>query len=153
MKLGNTILREQPLFLAPMEDITDPSFRYVCKMFGADFMYTEFISSDGLIRDGRSSVKKLELFDYERPIGIQLYGHLTESMVDAALRAEEANPDVIDLNFGCPVRKIAARGAGAGMLQNIPLMTEMTSAIIRAVKIPVTVKPLRINQALQFSGM
>ncbi|MDD3735623.1 MAG: tRNA dihydrouridine synthase DusB [Bacteroidales bacterium] len=140
MKLGNTILRERPLFLAPMEDITDPSFRYVCKMFGADFMYTEFISSDGLIRDGRSSVKKLDLFDYERPIGIQLYGHIIESMVDAALRAEEAGPDLIDLNFGCPVRKIATRGAGAGMLQNIPLMIEMTTAIVKAVKIPVTVK-------------
>ncbi len=140
LKLGNTILREQPLFLAPMEDITDPSFRYVCKMFGADFMYTEFISSDGLIRDGRSSVKKLDLFDYERPIGIQLYGHIIESMVDAALMAEAAGPDIIDINFGCPVRKIAARGAGAGMLQNIPLMIEMTSAIVRAVKIPVTVK-------------
>jgi nifR3 family TIM-barrel protein len=138
--LGNTILREQPLFLAPMEDITDPSFRYVCKMFGADFMYTEFISSDGLIRDGKSSVKKLDLFDYERPIGIQLYGHITDSMVEAAIRAEEARPDIIDLNFGCPVRKIAARGAGAGMLQNIPLMIEMTSAIVRAVKTPVSVK-------------
>jgi nifR3 family TIM-barrel protein len=140
LKLGNTILREQPLFLAPMEEITDPSFRYVCKMFGADFMYTEFISSDGLIRDGRSSVKKLDLFDYERPIGIQLYGHIIESMVDAALMAEAAGPDIIDINFGCPVRKIAARGAGAGMLLNIPLMIEMTSAIVRAVKIPVTVK-------------
>lgn len=123
-----------------MEDITDPSFRYICKMFGADFMYTEFISSDGLIRDGKSSVKKLDLFDYERPIGIQLYGHIIESMVDAAHRAREANPDLIDLNFGCPVRKIAARGAGAGMLQNIPLMIEMTSAIVRTVDLPVTVK-------------
>ncbi|MDZ7633761.1 MAG: tRNA dihydrouridine synthase DusB [Bacteroidales bacterium] len=140
MKLGNTILRGHPLFLAPMEDITDPSFRYICKMFGADFMYTEFISSDGLIRDGKSSVKKLDLFDYERPIGIQLYGHIIDSMVDAALRAEEAQPDLIDLNFGCPVRKIASRGAGAGMLQNIPLMIEMTTAIVKAVKIPVTVK-------------
>ncbi len=140
MKLGNTILREQPLFLAPMEDITDPSFRYVCKMFGADFMFTEFISSDGLIRDGKSSVKKLDLFDYERPIGIQLYGHIIESMVDAAVMASEAKPDVIDLNFGCPVKKIAVRGAGAGMLQNIPLMIEMTSAIVKAVSIPVTVK-------------
>ena len=140
MQLGNTILRDQPLFLAPMEDITDPSFRYVCKMFGADFMYTEFISSDGLIRDGRKSVKKLDLFDYERPIGIQLYGHIIDSMVEAALRAGEAEPDLIDLNFGCPVRKIAARGAGAGMLQNFSLMIEMTSAIVRAVKIPVTVK-------------
>ena len=140
MKLGNTILREQPLFLAPMEDITDPSFRYVCKMFGADFMFTEFISSDGLIRDGKSSVKKLDLFDYERPIGIQLYGHIIESMVDAAVMASEAKPDIIDINFGCPVKKIAIRGAGAGMLQNIPLMIEMTSAIVKAVNIPVTVK-------------
>lgn len=140
MKLGNTILRDRPLFLAPMEDITDPSFRYVCKMFGADFMYTEFISSDGLIREGRSSIKKLDLFDYERPIGIQLYGHLKESMVEAALMAREAKPDLIDLNFGCPVRKIAARGAGAGMLQNIPLMTEITTAVVKAVDIPVTVK-------------
>jgi nifR3 family TIM-barrel protein len=123
-----------------MEDITDPSFRYVCKMFGADFMFTEFISSDGLIRDGKSSVKKLDLFDYERPIGIQLYGHIIESMVDAAVMASEAKPDVIDLNFGCPVKKIAVRGAGAGMLQNIPLMIEMTSAIVKAVSIPVTVK-------------
>jgi len=140
LKLGNTILREQPLFLAPMEDITDPSFRYVCKMFGADFMYTEFISSEGLISDGKSSVKKLDLFEYERPIGIQLYGHIIDSMVDAALRAEEAQPDLLDLNFGCPVKKIANRGAGAGMMQNIPLMIEMTSAIVRAVSVPVTVK-------------
>jgi nifR3 family TIM-barrel protein len=123
-----------------MEDITDPSFRYVCKMFGADFMFTEFISSDGLIRDGKSSVKKLNLFDYERPIGIQLYGHIIESMVDAAVMASEAKPDIIDINFGCPVKKIAVRGAGAGMLQNIPLMIEMTSAIVKAVSIPVTVK-------------
>jgi tRNA-dihydrouridine synthase B len=140
LKLGNTILRELPLFLAPMEDITDPSFRYVCKMFGADFMFTEFISSDGLIRDGKSSIKKLDLFDYERPIGIQLYGHSIDSMVDAAVMASEAKPDLIDLNFGCPVKKIAIRGAGAGMLQNIPLMIEMTSAIVKAVNIPVTVK-------------
>ncbi len=140
MKLGNTILRARPLFLAPMEDITDPSFRYICKMFGADFMYTEFISSDGLIRDGKSSVKKLDLFDYERPIGIQLYGHIIESMVEAAQIAREAGPDIIDINYGCPVRKIATRGAGAGMLQNIPLMLEMTSAIVKAVDIPVTVK-------------
>jgi tRNA-dihydrouridine synthase B len=123
-----------------MEDITDPSFRYVCKMFGADFMFTEFISSDGLIRDGKSSVKKLDLFDYERPIGIQLYGHTLDSMVDAAVMASEAKPDLIDLNFGCPVKKIAVRGAGAGMLRNIPLMIEMTSAIVKAVNIPVTVK-------------
>jgi len=140
VKLGNTILRARPLFLAPMEDITDPSFRYICKMFGADFMYTEFISSDGLIRDGKSSVKKLDLFDYERPIGIQLYGHILESMVEAAQIAREAGPEIIDINYGCPVRKIATRGAGAGMLQNIPLMLAMTSAIVKAVDIPVTVK-------------
>jgi tRNA-dihydrouridine synthase B len=123
-----------------MEDITDPSFRMVCKMHGADFMYTEFISSDGLIRDGAKSLKKLDIYDFERPIGIQLYGHLVEAMVEAAHIAEEANPELIDINFGCPVRKIANRGAGAGMLLNIPLMIEMTTAIVKAVKLPVTVK-------------
>ena len=131
---------EFPLFLAPMEDITDPSFRMICKYNGADFMYTEFISSDGLIRDGRKSVKKLDIYESERPIGIQLYGHLVDSMVEAALIAEESGPELIDLNFGCPVKKIANRGAGAGMMRNIPLMLEMTSAIVRAVKVPVTVK-------------
>ena len=123
-----------------MEDITDPSFRMVCKMNGADFMYTEFISSDGLIRDGEKSVRKLDIYDFERPIGIQLYGHLTDAMVEAAYIAEEARPELIDINFGCPVRKIANRGAGAGMLRNIPLMLEMTEAIVKAVNLPVTVK-------------
>jgi tRNA-dihydrouridine synthase B len=140
LKIGNTILGEYPLFLAPMEDITDPSFRMICKMNGADFMYTEFVSSDGLIRDGQKSVKKLDIYDFERPIGIQLYGHLIDSMVEAALIAEQAKPELIDINFGCPVKKIANRGAGAGMLRNIPLMIEMTEAIVRAVKLPVTVK-------------
>jgi nifR3 family TIM-barrel protein len=140
LKIGNINIREYPLFLAPMEDITDPSFRMVCKMHGADFMYTEFISSDGLIRDGQKSVKKLNIYDYERPIGIQLYGHLIDAMVQAAHMAEEANPELIDINFGCPVKKIANRGAGAGMLRNIPLMIEMTEAIVKAVKLPVTVK-------------
>lgn len=140
MTIGNITLGEFPLFLAPMEDITDPSFRMVCKMNGADFMYTEFISSDGLIRDGEKSVRKLDIYDFERPIGIQLYGHLTEAMVEAALIAQEANPELIDINFGCPVRKIANRGAGAGMLRNIPLMIEMTKAIVDAVRLPVTVK-------------
>lgn len=140
MIIGNISLGERPLFLAPMEDITDPSFRMICKMNGADFMYTEFISSDGLIRDGEKSVKKLDIYDFERPIGIQLYGHLLDAMVEAAKIAEEANPELIDINFGCPVRKIANRGAGAGMLQNIPLMVEMTSAIVKAVSLPVTVK-------------
>lgn len=140
MKIGTTELRDRPLFLAPMEDITDPSFRSICKNFGADFMYTEFISSDGLIRDGAKSVKKLDIFDYERPIGIQLYGHLIDAMVEAAIIAEEASPDLIDINFGCPMKKIANRGAGAGMLRNIPLMIEMTEAIVKAVKLPVSVK-------------
>jgi tRNA-dihydrouridine synthase B len=123
-----------------MEDITDPSFRMVCKINGADVMYTEFISSDGLIRDGQKSLKKLAIYDFERPIGIQLYGHLTEAMVEAAYMAEEAGPELIDINFGCPVKKIANRGAGAGMLRNIPLMLQMTSAIVKAVSLPVTVK-------------
>ena len=140
MKIGDIFLGDRPLFLAPMEDITDPSFRMVCKKNGADFMYTEFVSSDGLIRDGQKSVKKLDIYDYERPIGIQLYGHLIDSMVEAALIAEEANPELIDINFGCPVKKIANRGAGAGMLRNIPLMIEMTEAIVKSVKLPVTVK-------------
>lgn len=140
MKIGNIDLGEQPLFLAPMEDITDPSFRYICKKFGADVMYTEFISSDGLIRDGAKSVKKLDIFDYERPIGIQLYGHLIESMVEAAHIAVASNPELIDINYGCPVRKIANRGAGSGMLKNLPLMMEMTRAIVEASPLPVTAK-------------
>jgi tRNA-dihydrouridine synthase B len=140
LTIGNFILPDFPLFLAPMEDITDPSFRMVCKMQGADVMYTEFISADGLIRDGEKSVRKLDIYDFERPIGIQLYGHLIDAMVEAAYMAEEARPELIDINFGCPVRKIAYRGAGAGMLKNIPLMLEMTKAIVDAVKLPVTVK-------------
>lgn len=123
-----------------MEDITDPSFRVICKRYGADFMYTEFISSDGLIREGEKSVKKLEIFDTERPIGIQLYGHLPDAMVEAAIIAEESKPDLIDINFGCPVKKIANRGAGAGMLRDIPLMVAMTKMIVKAVRLPVTVK-------------
>jgi nifR3 family TIM-barrel protein len=140
LKIGTISLGDYPLFLAPMEDITDPSFRMVCKSFGADFMFTEFISSDGLIREGEKSVKKLDIYDFERPIGIQLYGHLVDAMVEAAMIAEEANPELIDLNFGCPVKKIANRGAGAGMLRNIPLMEKITAAIVNAVKLPVTVK-------------
>jgi tRNA-dihydrouridine synthase B len=140
LKIGGLNIRDYPLFLAPMEDITDPSFRMVCKMFGADFMYTEFISSDGLIRDAEKSIKKLDIYDFERPIGVQLYGHLIEAMVEAAHIAEEAKPELIDINFGCPVKKIANRGAGAGMLRNIPLMVRMTEAIVKAVALPVTVK-------------
>jgi nifR3 family TIM-barrel protein len=123
-----------------MEDITDPSFRMICKMNGADMMYTEFISSDGLVRDGEKSVKKLDIYDFERPIGIQLYGHLLDAMVEAAHIAEAAGPELIDINFGCPVKKIANRGAGSGMFNNIPLMVEMTKAIVNAVSLPVTVK-------------
>lgn len=123
-----------------MEDITDPSFRMVCKQYGADFMYTEFISSDGLIRNGDKSVKKLEIYEFERPIGIQLYGHIIDAMTEAAVIAEEEKPELIDINFGCPVKKIANRGAGAGMLRNIPLMIQMTSAIVKSVTLPVTIK-------------
>ena len=140
MQIGSLNLGDKPLFLAPMEDVTDPSFRHICKHFGADMMYTEFVSSDGLIRDAQKTLKKLEIEGCERPIGIQIYGHLIDAMVRAAVIVEEAQPDVIDVNYGCPVRKIATRGAGAGMLCNVPLMVEMTSAIVKAVKIPVTVK-------------
>jgi tRNA-dihydrouridine synthase B len=140
LKIGNLEIKGQPLLLAPMEDLTDPPFRYICKQYGADMMYTEFISSDGLIRNGAKSVKKLEIFDYERPIGIQLYGHLIEPMVESTRIAEKSNPELIDINFGCPVRKIAKRGAGAGMMRDIPLMIEMTEAIVRATSLPVTVK-------------
>ena len=140
MKIGNTELGDKPLFLAPMEDITDPSFRSICKNYGADFMYTEFVSSDGLIRDGVKSLRKLNINDDERPIGIQIYGHITDSMVRAAQIAEAARPELIDINFGCPVKKIANRGAGSGMMKNVPLMVEMTGSIVRAVNLPVTVK-------------
>ncbi|MBO5711067.1 MAG: tRNA dihydrouridine synthase DusB, partial [Rikenellaceae bacterium] len=140
MKIDNIDLGEKPVMLAPMEDVTDPTFRYLCKMYGAQMMYTEFISADGLIRDGKKSLAKLTLFDYERPIGIQIYGHQIEPMVEAALVAEAAKPDLIDINFGCPVKKIANRGAGSGMMRDVPLMVEMTRRIVDAVKLPVTVK-------------
>ncbi len=139
-KIANIELGEKPLFLAPMEDVTDASFRYICKEYGADVLYTEFISSDGLIRNARKCREKLLIYNYERPIGIQLYGHLIDAMVESAKIAESFTPDFIDINFGCPVRKIANRGAGAGMLCNIPLMVEMTQSIVKAVKLPVTVK-------------
>ena len=140
MKIGNLELPDNALFLAPMEDVTDPSFRWVCKQFGADMLYTEFISADGLIRDGGKSVAKLNIYDYERPIGIQIYGNEIEPMVLAAKRAELANPNVIDINFGCPVKKIAGRGAGSGMMRDVPKMVEMTRQIVNAVNVPVTVK-------------
>ncbi len=140
MKIGNIILPEFPLLLAPMEDVSDPPFRYVCKLNGADVMYTEFISSEGLIRDAAKSVMKLDIFEYERPIGIQLFGSEIESMIEAAEIAEQAQPDLIDINYGCPVKAVACKGAGAALLQDIPKMVEMTEAIVKAVKLPVTVK-------------
>jgi nifR3 family TIM-barrel protein len=140
MKIADFDLGEKPLFLAPMENVTDASFRFICKEFGADMMYTEFISSDGLIRDAKSSLAKLEIFDYERPIGIQIYGHIPEAMVEAAKMAEQANPTLIDINFGCPVNKIANRGAGSGMMRYPDKMVEITRQVVQAVKLPVTVK-------------
>ena len=140
MKIGDIDLGSQPLFLAPMEDVTDPSFRYMCKRFGADVVTTEFISSDGLVRDAWKSLDKLRINDFERPVGIQIYGHLIEPMVEATRMAEAANPDFIDINFGCPMKKIAGRGAGSGMMRDVPLMVEMTRQIVQAVKKPVTVK-------------
>ena len=147
MKIGNLDLGEKPLFLAPMEDVTDASFRFVCKEFGADMMYTEFISSDGLIRDAKKSLDKLATYDYEAPIGIQIYGNIPEAMVDAAKMAENAaeiagghGADLVDINFGCPVSKIARRGAGSGMMREPDKMVEITRMVVDAVKLPVTVK-------------
>ena len=140
MKIGDIELGERPLFLAPMEDVTDASFRYICKEFGADVMYTEFVSSDGLIRDARKSLEKLKTFPYERPIGIQIYGHIPEAMVEAAKMAEGAQPSFIDINFGCPVNKIANRGAGSGMMRYPDKMVDITRRVVEAVKLPVTVK-------------
>ncbi len=147
MKIGNIDLGDKPLFLAPMEDVTDASFRFICKEFGADMMYTEFVSSDGLIRDAKKSLAKLETFDYEAPIGIQIYGNIPEAMVDAAVMAERAKElvgghgaDIVDINFGCPVNKIAKRGAGSGMMREPDKMVEITKMVVDAVKLPVTVK-------------
>ncbi len=140
MKIADMELGDRPLFLAPMEDVTDPSFRYMCKRFGADVVYTEFISADGLIRDAAKSLAKLRIDEAERPVGIQIYGNRIEPMVEAARMAEAANPDLIDINFGCPVKKIAGRGAGSGMMRDVPLMVEMTRQIVQAVHKPVTVK-------------
>ena len=131
---------DYPLFLAPMEDVTDPAFRLLCKRFGADRVYTEFINADALIRDIPQMCRKLKISDEERPVSIQIYGRNVESMVQAAKIVEQVSPDFIDLNFGCPVKKIAGKGAGAGLLQNIPLLLEITRQVVKAVKIPVTVK-------------
>ncbi len=140
MKIGNIELGNHPIFLAPMEDVTDPAFRLMCKRFGADMVYTEFISSDALIRLVNKTTQKLSICDEERPVAIQIYGRETEAMVGAAQIAEAACPDILDINFGCPVKKVAGKGAGSGMLQNVPKMLEITRAVVEAVKVPVTVK-------------
>ena len=140
MKIGNVEFGPRPVFLAPMEDVTDIGFRLLCKRFGASMVYTEFVSAEALIRDVKSTIQKLNISNEERPVGIQIYGRDVEAMIEAARIVEEAGPDVIDLNFGCPVKKVAGKGAGAGMLQNIPKMLEITRKVVDAVKLPVTVK-------------
>ncbi|UZR95740.1 tRNA dihydrouridine synthase DusB [Chondrinema litorale] len=140
VKIGNLEIGEFPLLLAPMEDVSDPPFRAVCKENGADLMYTEFISAEGLIRDAVKSVQKLDIYDYERPIGIQIFGEKIDSMREAAAIAENASPELIDINYGCPVKKVACKGAGAGILLDIPKMQKMTEEIVKQCKLPVTVK-------------
>ena len=140
MKIGNIDFGHHPLFLAPMEDVTDIGFRRLCKRFGAAMVYTEFVSAEALVRDVKTTVSKLHISDDERPVGIQIYGRDTDAMVEAARIVEQAGPDLIDLNFGCPVKKVAGKGAGAGMLQNIPKMLDITRRVVEAVRLPVTVK-------------
>lgn len=141
MQIGNIQFPDRPLFLAPMEDVTDIGFRMLCKKFGAQMVYTEFVSAEALVRSIKSTVNKLNVCDEERPVGIQIYGRDADSVVEAARIVEDqAHPDVIDLNFGCPVKKVAGKGAGAGMLQNIPLLLKITEDVVKAVKTPVTVK-------------
>ena len=140
VKIRNIELGEFPLLLAPMEDVSDPPFRALCKKHGADLMYTEFISSEGLIRDAAKSVQKLDIYEYERPVGIQIFGYDIDSMRKSAEIIEETNPDIIDINYGCPVKKVACKGAGAGLLQDIPKMVKMTEEIIKVTNLPVTVK-------------
>ena len=140
MKIADLEFGAYPVFLAPMEDVTDEAFRLLCKRYGADMVYTEFVSSDALIRDVNSTLRKLNIYEEERPVVIQIYGNEVEPMVEAAKRVEAARPDILDINFGCPVKKVARKGCGAGMLQNIPKLLEITRAVVDAVKIPVTVK-------------
>jgi len=140
VKIADIELGDFPLLLAPMEDVSDPPFRALCKQYGADLMYTEFISSEGLIRDAAKSVRKLDIFEYERPVGIQIFGSNIESMRKATEVTQGANPDIIDINYGCPVKKVAGKGAGAGILQDIPKMVEMTREIVKSTHLPVTVK-------------
>ena len=140
MNIGNVAFGKYPLFLAPMEDVTDIGFRKLCKRYGAAMVYTEFVSAEALVRSIQSTMNKLTISDEERPVGIQIYGRDVESMVEAAKIVEQAHPDIIDLNFGCPVKKVAGKGAGAGMLRNIPLMLEITREVVKAVHTPVTAK-------------
>lgn len=140
MKIGNIDFGERPLFLAPMEDVTDVGFRMLCKRFGAAMVYTEFVSADAIIRSIKSTLDKMHINDEERPVGIQIYGKDVDSMVEAAKIVESVHPDIIDINFGCPVKKVAGKGAGAGMLKNIPLLLDITREVVKAVKTPVTVK-------------
>ena len=140
MNIGNISFEKQPVFLAPMEDVTDLGFRLLYKRYGASMVYTEFVSAEALVRSVKSTVDKLTIRDEERPVGIQIYGRDVDAMVEAARIVEQAHPDVIDLNFGCPVKKVAGKGAGAGMLRNIPLLLEITRRVVDAVKVPVTVK-------------
>lgn len=140
MKIGDIEFGPRPVFLAPMEDVTDIGFRLLCKRFGASMVYTEFVSAEALVRSVKSTISKLTISDEERPVGIQIYGRDVASMVEAAKIVEQARPDLIDINFGCPVKKVAGKGAGAGMLQNIPLLLDITREVVKAVKVPVTVK-------------
>jgi tRNA-dihydrouridine synthase B len=140
VKIGNIQLGEFPILLAPMEDVSDPPFRYVCKQYGADLMYTEFISSEGLIRHARKSLQKLDIFDYERPIGIQMFGGEEDAMVQSAKIIETVQPDLIDINYGCPVNKVVCKMAGAGILQDIPKMIRLTEQVVKSTQLPVTVK-------------
>ncbi len=140
MKIGKIDFKKYPLFLAPMEDVTDPAFRLMCKEFGADMVYTEFVSSDALIRNVKRTEEKLTIYEKERPVAIQIYGKDIEAVAEAARITEQAKPDIIDLNFGCPVKKVANKGAGAGLLRDIPRMLEITKAVVEAVDLPVTVK-------------
>ncbi len=140
MKIGNVDLGERPVSLAPMEDVTDPSFRLICREMGAASVYTEFVSAEALIRDIKSTTRKLAINEAERPVAIQIYGRDTDAMVEAAKIVEQAGPDILDINFGCPVKKVAGKGAGAGMLRDIPKMLDITSKVVKAVSLPVTVK-------------
>jgi len=140
VKIGTLEFCKYPVFAAPMEDVSEPSFRFMCKKHGADMLYTEFASCDALVRNVNKTTRKLITFDYERPVAVQIFGRDPQAMADAAKIAEESQPDIIDINFGCPVKKVAGKGSGAGLLRNLPLMKEITEAVVNAVKVPVTAK-------------